>query len=102
MAPFLNTLHCILVLRTFRSTACVGSANATALRSFAGASTLRACLMKLSDFDYELPKERIAQRPLADRDASGLLLVERGGSGLEDREFRELPDLLRGEELLVV
>ena len=33
--------------------------------------------MNLSDFDYELPPERIAQRPLAERDASKMLLLDR-------------------------
>lgn len=58
--------------------------------------------MKLSDFDYFLAPERIAQRPAAERDASRLLLVEQRGLGLEDRQFCELPELLRGDELLVV
>jgi len=58
--------------------------------------------MKLSDFDYELPPEQIAQRPASERDASRLLLVERRGPGLKEETFREFPDLLRGNELLVV
>lgn len=58
--------------------------------------------MKLSDFDYELPRELIAQRPLPERDASRLLVLDRQGAALQDRAFRELPELLRGDELLVV
>jgi len=58
--------------------------------------------MKLSDFDYDLPLERIAQRPLAERDASRLLVLERARASWEDRQFRELPALLRGDELVVV
>ena len=58
--------------------------------------------MKLSDLDYELPRERIAQRPLAERDASRLLLLDRTRAHWEDRQFRDLPDLLRGNELVVV
>jgi S-adenosylmethionine:tRNA ribosyltransferase-isomerase len=58
--------------------------------------------MKLSDFDYHLPEERIAQEPLAERDASRLLLLERAVSQPADHLFRELPELLRGDELLVV
>jgi S-adenosylmethionine:tRNA ribosyltransferase-isomerase len=58
--------------------------------------------MKLSDFDYELPRERIAQRPAAERDASRLLLLDRRQGTWEDHTFRELPWLLRGDELLVV
>lgn len=58
--------------------------------------------MKLAAFDYELPAELIAQRPLAERDASRLLLVGRKSASLEDRVFRDLPALLRGDELIVV
>jgi len=58
--------------------------------------------MKLSEFDYALPKALIAQHPLAERDASRLLLLDRASHGCEDRRFRELPELLRGDELLVV
>jgi S-adenosylmethionine:tRNA ribosyltransferase-isomerase len=58
--------------------------------------------MKISDFDYALPTERIAQRPLADRASARMLLVERADNGLEDRSFAELPKILRGDELVVV
>jgi S-adenosylmethionine:tRNA ribosyltransferase-isomerase len=57
--------------------------------------------LRSADFDYSLPAERIAQEPLAERDASRLLHVLSDG-GLEDREFRELPALLRRGDLLVV
>jgi S-adenosylmethionine:tRNA ribosyltransferase-isomerase len=56
-------------------------------------------LPTLSDFDYDLPHELIAQHPLADRAGSRLLAVR--GERLEDRLFRELPDLLRPGDLLV-
>jgi S-adenosylmethionine:tRNA ribosyltransferase-isomerase len=58
--------------------------------------------MRLSEFDYELPRERIAQRPLAERDASRMLVVDRETGTWEDRRFRELPELLEGHELMVV
>jgi S-adenosylmethionine:tRNA ribosyltransferase-isomerase len=58
--------------------------------------------LKVNDFDYSLPSNRIAQRPLANRADSRLLLVDRAGGGREDRAFRELPTLLRGDELMVV
>lgn len=58
--------------------------------------------MRLAEFDYELPAELIAQYPLAERDASRLLLVGRESGSLEDCVFRDLPALLRGDELLVV
>ncbi|PYU32928.1 MAG: hypothetical protein DMG28_10080 [Acidobacteria bacterium] len=44
--------------------------------------------MKLSEFDYVLPKALIAQHPLAERDASRLLLLDRASHGWEDRRFR--------------
>ena len=58
--------------------------------------------MNVSDFDYDLPPEQIAQRPLDERDASRLLLLDRASGAWDDRTFRELPDLLRGDELIVV
>ena len=58
--------------------------------------------MRVSDLDYSLPPDQIAQRPLPERDASRLLLLEGAGGRLQDRWFRELPALLAGDELLVV
>jgi S-adenosylmethionine:tRNA ribosyltransferase-isomerase len=56
----------------------------------------------VSDFDYELPPELIAQEPLADRAASRMLHLERGSGAWRDRSFREFPDLLRPDDLLVL
>lgn len=50
--------------------------------------------MRLSDLDYELPEELIAQRPLARRDASRLLVVDVDAKTVEDHLFTELPALL--------
>ena len=58
--------------------------------------------MRVDDFDYVLPGELIAQRPLERRDLSRLLLLHRDTGVREDRLFRELPELLRGDELLVL
>ena len=58
--------------------------------------------MELSDFDYELPRELIAQQPLAERDASRLLVLPRAGGPLEHRSVRDLPSLLRPGDLLVL
>lgn len=55
--------------------------------------------MLLSEFDYELPPELIAQHPLPERSASRLL--DARGPALADRAFRDLADLLRPEDLLV-
>jgi S-adenosylmethionine:tRNA ribosyltransferase-isomerase len=55
----------------------------------------------VSDFHYELPEELIAQEPLADRAGSRLLHVKSGAGTLEDRQFREFPELLRADDLVV-
>jgi S-adenosylmethionine:tRNA ribosyltransferase-isomerase len=58
--------------------------------------------MDVADFDYDLPPHLIAQTPAETRDAARLLVVERGGAGLADRTFAELPALLRPGDCLVV
>src|SRR6266576_2508923 len=51
--------------------------------------------MRTDLFDFDLPPERIALRPVAPRDAARLLVVRPGGDPeLEDRGVRDLPDLL--------
>src|ERR1700722_19593698 len=57
--------------------------------------------MKLSELNFHLPEELIAQKPLEQRDASRMLLLDRASGRLDDRRFRELPELLRGDELIV-
>ena len=57
--------------------------------------------MRLSDFDYALPEKLIAQEPLAERDASRLMVVPRAGGPFEHRHVRDLPTLLRPNDLLV-
>jgi S-adenosylmethionine:tRNA ribosyltransferase-isomerase len=56
----------------------------------------------IEDYDYELPRELIAQAPLADRSASRLLVLERRTGRIEHRRFRDLPDLLTPGDLVVV
>jgi len=58
--------------------------------------------VQLSDFDFELPEELIAQAPVTPRDASRLLVLRRDSEALEHRVFRDLPDLLRAGDLLVL
>ncbi len=58
--------------------------------------------MNLSDFDFELPPGLIAQRPLAERDASRMLEVDRATGEWADRQFRDFPDRLRGDELIIL
>jgi S-adenosylmethionine:tRNA ribosyltransferase-isomerase len=55
--------------------------------------------MRVDAFDFELPKQLIADRPAEPRDAARLLVV---GSALEDRGILDLPQLLRRGDLLVV
>jgi S-adenosylmethionine:tRNA ribosyltransferase-isomerase len=55
----------------------------------------------ISEFNYCLPEELIAQQPPADRAASRLLHLERERDELQDRHFRDFPDLLRPNDLLV-
>jgi S-adenosylmethionine:tRNA ribosyltransferase-isomerase len=57
--------------------------------------------MLVSDFSCDLPPELIAQSPLADRAASRLLRLEASTGRFEDRQFREFPDLLRADDLVV-
>jgi S-adenosylmethionine:tRNA ribosyltransferase-isomerase len=58
--------------------------------------------VNLSEFDYHLPPELIAQEPLADRAASRMLVLHRSEGQLEDRAFRDLPQYLRTGDCLVV
>lgn len=61
------------------------------------------CELTLADFGFALPPELIAQAPAARRDAARLMLVERHGSApAVDASVSALPDLLRGDELLLI
>jgi S-adenosylmethionine:tRNA ribosyltransferase-isomerase len=57
--------------------------------------------MLLEEFDYPLPAELIAQRPLAERDASRMMLLDRATQRWEDRTFGEISQILRADDLLV-
>ncbi|PWH19965.1 MAG: tRNA preQ1(34) S-adenosylmethionine ribosyltransferase-isomerase QueA [Ardenticatenia bacterium] len=59
-------------------------------------------MWKTSDFDYELPPERIAQTPIEPRDAARLMVVHRKGGRFEHRIFRDLPHYLRPGDVLVI
>ncbi|MBZ5648106.1 MAG: tRNA preQ1(34) S-adenosylmethionine ribosyltransferase-isomerase QueA [Acidobacteriia bacterium] len=58
--------------------------------------------MLVSDFDYHLPEERIAQEPLEDRAASRMLHLTRATGEMFDTAFREFPELLRSDDLVVL
>jgi S-adenosylmethionine:tRNA ribosyltransferase-isomerase len=55
----------------------------------------------VSDFNYQLPAQLIAQEPLSDRAASRLLRVNRASGKLQDVRFRDFPDLLQANDLVV-
>lgn len=57
--------------------------------------------IELDDYDFELPRDRIAQHPLPQRDASRLLCLDRSSGARSHRTIRDLPALLRPGDLLV-
>lgn len=57
---------------------------------------------KTSDFDYDLPPELIAQHPLAQRDASRLLVYDRATGGVEHRHFADVLEYLNAGDVLVL
>ena len=59
-------------------------------------------MLKLSDFDYKLPGELIAQYPLKERDACRLLILERRKGKIEHCVFKDIIDYLNKEDLLVL
>jgi S-adenosylmethionine:tRNA ribosyltransferase-isomerase len=58
--------------------------------------------VNVDEFDYDLPRELIAQVPAETRDASRLLVLRRAAGAVEDRAFGDLPGLLRPGDCLVV
>ena len=57
--------------------------------------------MQLSEFDYQLPEELIAQTPLDERSASRMLLVDPRNENFSDRRFADIVDLVEAGDLLV-
>ena len=58
--------------------------------------------MRVDLFDFELPEERIALHPVSPRDAARMLVVPAGDVAFEDRGVRDLPELLREGDALVL
>ena len=58
--------------------------------------------LRTKDFHYELPQELIADRPLAERSASRMMVVHRDSGRIEHKMFCDLPDYLTPEDLLVL
>lgn len=66
------------------------------------ATIIRIPMLKITDFDYDLPKELIAQYPLPKRDAARMQIINRRGCAVEDSFFTKLSDYLREGDLLVL
>jgi S-adenosylmethionine:tRNA ribosyltransferase-isomerase len=58
--------------------------------------------VRVSDFDYELPEELIAQQPLAERDGARMLVVDRAKGTFEDRMFRDFPSYTQTGDCIVL
>ena len=58
--------------------------------------------LRISDFDYDLPEELIAQEPLSERDASRMLVLNRSTRTRQDSTFREFTEQLRADDLVIV
>ncbi len=65
-------------------------------------NTLPQTDLRLSDFFYDLPEERIAQTPVEPRDSSRLMVVHRNDGSLEHKIFRDILDFIRPGDTLVV
>ena len=61
----------------------------------------RTVAVNVSDYDFELPDSLIAQYPVSQRDHSRLMVLRRSDKSIEHRSFRELPELLGANDLLV-
>ena len=57
--------------------------------------------MKVSDFNYNLPKELIAQVPIKDRDQSRLMVLDRKNKTIEHKIFKDIIDYLKPGDVLV-
>ncbi len=62
----------------------------------------RILLVLVRDFNYRLPQEQIAQKPLDDRAASRMLALDRATGSVQDSVFRKFPDLLQSGDLLIL
>ena len=60
------------------------------------------CIVKVADFEYQLPPERIAIHPLTRRDQSKLMMVRRDTGSISHHLFSEFPDLLQASDVVVL
>jgi S-adenosylmethionine:tRNA ribosyltransferase-isomerase len=59
-------------------------------------------IMRVEEFDYDLPRDMIAQHPSAEREASRLLVCDREKGAMEHRRFSDIADYLRQGDVLVI
>ena len=57
--------------------------------------------MKVSDFDYDLPKELIAQTPISKRDEARLMVLDRSKKTIEHKKFKDIVEYLNPGDVLV-
>jgi S-adenosylmethionine:tRNA ribosyltransferase-isomerase len=57
--------------------------------------------MKLAEFDYHVPEELVAQRPLQERSASRMLVLHRSTGQIEHRRFLDLPEFVAAPDLMI-
>ena len=72
------------------------------MRGRVGPAPVYHARVNRTDFDYELPPERIAQSPLPERSAGRMLALDRDTGSWADRRVRDLPQLLRPGDLLIL
>lgn len=58
--------------------------------------------LRTADFDFHLPPELVASRPLAERTASRMLVIDRAKGTIEHRMFRDFPGYVQADDLLVL
>ena len=59
-------------------------------------------MSQIDQYDYELPRQLIAQEPLPVRSDARLMLVDRSSGAIDHYHVRDLPELLRAEDVLVL
>ena len=72
------------------------------LHCLAATGRLRRAVLRTSDFDYDLPPELIAQHPVANRDSSRMLVIDRARGKMEHRRFSDLPEYMSPGDLLAL
>lgn len=58
--------------------------------------------MQISDFDFDLSEELVAQKPLEKRDDSRMLIVNRSEKSFQDKHFQQLPNFLKKDDVVVL